>query len=129
MIALKKQLSQPITSLLCSMLHVSVSLFPFRIEYVLIYRLHFVEGCGHCVKFKAPFSEVAQRVAKEKIGLLGAVDATVQESLAQKYEIGGFPTLKLFKNGIFNADYDGKRTVEDLYQFMKKQATPNKDEL
>lgn len=61
--------------------------------------------------------------------MLGAVDATFQEQLAQKYEINGFPTLKLFKNGIYKADYEGKRTVDDLYQFMKKNASPIKDEL
>lgn len=87
------------------------------------------EGCGHCVKIKPTVSEVAQRVAKETIGFVAAADATVQEGLAQKYEISGFPMLKLFKNGVYKEDYEGKRTVEDLYQFMKKNASPKKDEL
>lgn len=94
-----------------------------------VIKFQFLSGCGHCTKFKPQFSEAAQRVANEKIGLLGVVDATVQESVAQKFDISGFPTLKLFKNGVYKSDYDGKRTVDDLYKFMKTNAGAKKDEL
>lgn len=128
MITLKTQLSQLIVYLLCFMLHVRFSTL-IRIQCKFSYCFLSNEGCGHCVKIKPTVSEVAQRVQKEKIGLLAAVDATVQKELAQKYEISGFPTLKLFKNGVYVADYEGRRTVDDLYQFMRKNASPKKDEL
>lgn len=91
--------------------------------------LIFSAGCGHCTKFKPEYSEAAQRIANDGIGTLGVVDATVHEALAQRYEINGFPTLKLFKNGVFKSEYDGKRTADDLYRFMKSHNTAKKDEL
>lgn len=110
------------------MLHVrSFSLFRSGCKFSFCFLSN--EGCGHCVKIKPIVSEVAQRVAKENIGFLAAADATIHESLAQKYEISGFPTLKLFKNGVYKSDYEGKRTADDLYQFMKRNASPKKDEL
>lgn len=66
---------------------------------------------------------------KDKIGTLGIVDATIHEQLAQKFQIKGFPTLKLFQNGKLKTDYNGQRTVDDIYRFMKSNAVKNKDEL
>lgn len=86
-------------------------------------------GCGHCTKLKPQFSEAAQRVARDKVGALGVIDATVHEKLAQEYDIKGFPTLKLFEKGSFKVDYNGKRTVDDIYKFMKSNSIKSKDEL
>lgn len=90
----------------------------------------FVSGCGHCTKFKVPWSEASQRISRDKIGSLGIVDATVQENLAQEFQIKSFPTLKLFQNGRLKTEYNGQRTVNDIYKFMKTNApTKKKDEL
>lgn len=90
----------------------------------------FVPGCGHCTKFKPQFSEASERVSRDKIGSLGIVDATVQQNIAQEFQIKGFPTLKLFQNGRVKTEYNGQRTVNDVYKFMKTNApTKKKDEL
>lgn len=78
---------------------------------------------------KPQFSEASQRVSKEKIGALGIVDATVDDNLAQEFNIKGYPTLKLFRKGSFKTDYNGKRTVDDMYRYMKSNVINNKDEL
>lgn len=79
---------------------------------------------------KPQYSEAAKRVANDKIGLLAAVDATVSEALARKFSIQGFPTLKFFENGVFKKDYEGKRTPDDLYNFVKNGGKgSSKDEL
>lgn len=81
---------------------------------------------------KPQFSEAAKRLADEKAGLLGAVDSTASEELTREYSIKGFPTLKFFVKGAFQSDYDGKRTAEDIYQFVKGGGKPSgngKDEL
>lgn len=68
-------------------------------------------------------------MAEEKSGSIGAVDATVHENLAREFNIKGFPTLKYFKNGSFKSDYNGKRTAEDIYKFVKSDGSSSKDEL
>lgn len=79
---------------------------------------------------KPQYSEAAKRVAADKVGAIGAVDATVHENLAREFNIKGFPTLKYFKNGSFKSDYNGKRTVDDIYNFVKNDgASSGKDEL
>lgn len=91
--------------------------------------MFYAPWCSHCTKLKPPFSEASQRVLNDKIGALGVVDATVHENLAREYDIKGFPTLKLFQNGNFKTDYNGKRTAEDIYNFMKVNSIKKKDEL
>lgn len=88
-----------------------------------------LSGCGHCTKIKPQYSETAKRVKIDKVGTLAAVDATIHENVSQRFSIKGFPTIKLFKNGVFKVDYDGKRTVDDIYKFMKSNAGAKKDEL
>lgn len=110
------------------MLHVSLSTSTELIQSIMI-GLFCITGCGHCTKMKPQFSEAAKKLAADKTGLLGAVDATVNEALSQKYNIKGFPTLKLFVKGAYTADYDGKRTVKDIYEFVKNSGASKKDEL
>jgi protein disulfide-isomerase A6 len=53
---------------------------------------------------------------------VAAVDATVRESLAAKYEVKGFPTLKLFGAGGAPQDYQGARDGKAIAEFAMKQA-------
>ena len=45
---------------------------------------------------------------------LAAVDATVNQVLASRYGIRGFPTIKIFQKGESPVDYDGGRTRSDI---------------
>lgn len=82
------------------------------------------------MKLKPQYSEASERVTRDKIGALGIVDATVQEKLAQEFQIKSFPTLKLFQNGRLTTEFNGQRTVNDIYKFLKTNApTKKKDEL
>jgi protein disulfide-isomerase A6 len=53
--------------------------------------------CGHC---KSSANDVKQAAnILEGIVNIGVVDATVETSLAGKYDVSGYPTLKYFKKG------------------------------
>ena len=56
--------------------------------------------CGHC-KNLAPKYERAAKVLKEAPVpmLLAKVDATLEKDLANKYNVTGFPSLFVFRNG------------------------------
>lgn len=58
---------------------------------------------------------------------LAKVDANAEENkeLASKFEIQGFPTLKIFKNGgEVVQDYKGPREADGIVEFLKKQVGP-----
>lgn len=69
--------------------------------------------CGHC-KSLSPEYEKAASVLKGVVKIV-AVDATQHESLAQKYQIQGFPTLKVFGADKHKpVDYAGQRTADGI---------------
>ena len=68
--------------------------------------------CGHCKKLAPECSKAAVALEKENL-FLAQVDATAQKKLAEKYQIQGYPTLKLFSNGAV-IEYNGGRTEKDI---------------
>lgn len=87
----------------------------------------FAPWCGHCKKMAPDFKEAATEL-KGKATLVD-VDATVEKSLAEKYGIRGFPTLKLFSNGELLSDYKGSRTKEDIVKYIERSMLPSFVEL
>lgn len=86
-------------------------------------------GCGHCKRMKPDYVSAANELEAEGLKkCLAMVDCTENPDLMEKYNIEGFPTIKLFRNGDYVVDYKGKRTVEDIKQFVKKYYT-SRDEL
>jgi protein disulfide-isomerase-like protein len=51
--------------------------------------------CGHCKSLAPEWSKAAAQL--KNTVRLGTVDATVESSLASKYGIKGYPTLKVFQ--------------------------------
>ena len=96
-------------------------------EYVQDKRIILVEfyapWCGHC-KQLAPEYEVAAEKLKEHDIPLAKVDATANEELAGKYEIHGYPILKIFRAGT-PYDYEGPRKSDGIVKYMLNEARPD----
>ncbi|KAG6890343.1 hypothetical protein C0992_002168 [Termitomyces sp. T32_za158] len=82
----------------------------------------FAPWCGHC-KALAPHYEEAATALKEKDIALASVDCVDQADLCQANEVQGYPTLKVFKNGV-PADYHGPRKADGIISYMVKQSLP-----
>lgn len=54
---------------------------------------------------------------------LAKVDATAETSIAEKYGVQGYPTLKFFINGS-PIDYEGGRTSADIVAWILKKSGP-----
>lgn len=50
--------------------------------------------CGHCKEMKDEWVKAAESMTG--VAFFGAVDSTVEEKLASKYGVEGFPTIKVF---------------------------------
>jgi len=74
--------------------------------------------CGHCKQLEPEWNEAATTI-KEKTGgkvKLGKVDCTVEQQIAQRYGIQGFPTIKIFDVNAKSdpRDYNAGRTASDV---------------
>ncbi|ORY00427.1 hypothetical protein K493DRAFT_103679 [Basidiobolus meristosporus CBS 931.73] len=82
----------------------------------------FAPWCGHC-KALAPEYEKAATTLKEQDIKLAKVDCTEETDLCQEFEVTGYPTLKVFREGSPN-DYNGPRKADGIVSYMKKQNLP-----
>lgn len=82
----------------------------------------FAPWCGHCKSMAEDFSKAATALKGKAV--FADVDATVEESLAQKYNVEGFPTLKLFMNGKELTDYKGGRDFDSMVKFVENARKP-----
>lgn len=80
--------------------------------------------CGHCKKLAPQYEEAAQELSKRSVPiLLSKVDATAESKLASKYEVTGYPTLKIFRKGK-PFEYNGPRDKQGIIEHMIEQAGP-----
>eukprot|EP01088_Endostelium_zonatum_P011408 TRINITY_DN25540_c0_g1_i1.p2 TRINITY_DN25540_c0_g1~~TRINITY_DN25540_c0_g1_i1.p2 ORF type:complete len:137 (-),score=28.25 TRINITY_DN25540_c0_g1_i1:188-598(-) len=70
--------------------------------------------CGHCKRLTPIWDEFATS-AKGKINV-GKVDCTVEKGLQSRFEVRGYPTIKLFTDGEVR-DYRSARTVDAFTEF------------
>ncbi len=78
--------------------------------------------CGHCKKLAPIWEEVAKEVVSDPAHHVAHIDCTENEETCQKFDVKGYPTLKLFKDGnILN--YDGPREKGDLLEYLKSDHT------
>lgn len=85
----------------------------------------FAPWCGHCKNLEPEWAKAATEL-KGKVKL-GAVDATVHQSVAQKYGVRGYPTIKYFgpDSKSSPSDFDGGRTASDIVQWALNKFAEN----
>ncbi|XP_055641781.1 protein disulfide-isomerase A5 isoform X2 [Toxorhynchites rutilus septentrionalis] len=92
--------------------------------------MFYAPWCGHCKRMKPDFAEVANLLEKNAVsGKVAAVDCTQHTKTAERFEIQGFPTMKYFVRGKFIKNYEGKRTAQAMYDFIRSNGASGKDEL
>lgn len=64
--------------------------------------------CGHCKELAPEYAAAATELKAENVQLV-KVDATVENELAENYEVQGFPTIYFFVDGEHKT-YSGQRT-------------------
>ncbi|KAL4147106.1 hypothetical protein PRNP1_010862 [Phytophthora ramorum] len=81
--------------------------------------------CGHCKQLEPEYKAAAKNLKKH--ARLGAVDATVHQQLAHKYQVKGYPTIKEFgAKKKRPSDYRGGRTTREIVQYVKSSPEAKK---
>jgi len=84
--------------------------------------------CGHCQRLAPEYEKAASILASnDPPVVLAKVDANEEKNreLASKYDVSGFPTLKIIKNqGASVQEYKGPREAEGIVEYLKKQVGP-----
>ncbi|XP_026155253.1 protein disulfide isomerase family A, member 8 [Mastacembelus armatus] len=79
--------------------------------------------CGHCKKLAPEFEKAATRL--KGTVQLAKVDCTAHLETCGRFGVSGYPTLKIFRTGRDSGPYDGPRTADGIYHYMKKQTGPD----
>jgi len=81
--------------------------------------------CGHCKKLAPDYEIIATQLKEDGISV-GKIDADNEgnRDVATRFEIKGFPTLKIFRNGEEALEYQGDRSVNAIVSFMRRQNRP-----
>lgn len=90
--------------------------------------------CGHCKKLAPEYEKAATKLlANDPPIPLAKVDCVADDSKepCEKFGVGGFPTLKIFRGGSTSnpEDYNGPREAGGIVSYMKARAGPSSKEL
>ena len=94
----------------------------------LVFVKFYAPWCGHCKKMIPAYKSLAERMAEENHVPIVKVDATKEKDIIARYNVKGYPSLKLFKNGHV-IDYKGGREEDDIYKFINKKTSDSAKEL
>ncbi|XP_061359958.1 protein disulfide-isomerase-like [Gastrolobium bilobum] len=89
--------------------------------------------CGHCKKLAPEYEKAASILSSHDTPLvLAKVDANEEKNrdLASEYDVRGFPTIKILRNGGKNVqEYKGPREADGIVDYLKKQSGPASTEI
>jgi len=93
--------------------------------------MFYAPWCGHCKRLKPEFEKASGDLLRNDPPVhLVKVDCTeAGKDTCGRFEVRGYPTLKIFKNGEQSSDYNGPREAAGIVKFMRSQVGPASKEV
>uniref|UniRef100_U3FWF7 Protein disulfide-isomerase A4 n=1 Tax=Micrurus fulvius TaxID=8637 RepID=U3FWF7_MICFL len=80
--------------------------------------------CGHCKQFAPEYEKIAKTLKENDPPIpVAKIDATSASSLSSRFDVSGYPTIKILKKGQ-PVDYDGSRTETEIVAKVKEVSQP-----
>ncbi|XP_012718657.2 protein disulfide-isomerase A4 [Fundulus heteroclitus] len=81
--------------------------------------------CGHCKQFAPEYEKIAQALKENDPPIpVAKVDATQATEVAGRFDVSGYPTIKILKNRE-PVDYDGERTEKAIVARVLEVSQPD----
>ncbi len=80
--------------------------------------------CGHRKSMAPSYAKLAEKMNNKEDGIpIADLDATEHGSVAEEFNVQGYPTLKFFIDGV-PVDYNGEREGDAIENFINKKINP-----
>ena len=79
--------------------------------------LYYAEWCGHCQTMKPEWQKVVNKMKNTNIVNVAEVESNHINSLINKPQVNGFPTIKMYNNGIEKANFEEERIADKMEKF------------
>eukprot|EP00094_Tigriopus_californicus_P001124 TCALIF_01087-PA protein Name:"Similar to PDIA3 Protein disulfide-isomerase A3 (Gallus gallus)" AED:0.03 eAED:0.03 QI:0/0/0/0.66/1/1/3/0/490 len=88
--------------------------------------MFYAPWCGHCKRLKPEFDKAAEYLGQNDPPVhLVKVDCTEDgKEVCGRFEVKGYPTLKIFRGGEMSQDYNGPRELKGIVKYMQAQVGP-----
>merc|ERR1711884_1020837 len=93
--------------------------------------MFYAPWCGHCKRLKPEFEKASGDLLRNDPPVhLVKVDCTeAGKDTCGRFEVRGYPTLKIFKNGEMSSDYNGPREAAPNRKMTTSQVGPASKEI
>lgn len=86
--------------------------------------------CGHCKRLEPEWTKAGKKLGSAGPVRLATVDGTVESDLSKKYDVKGYPTIKVFGKDKSKAptSYEGQREAKAIVDYALDLAKPKEEE-
>lgn len=80
---------------------------------------YYTPWCGHCKALAPEFEKAATELKRNKPPVpLFEINCEVETEICNEADVRGYPTLKVFKDGVFDVLYEGQRSARMLLSML-----------
>lgn len=87
--------------------------------------LYYADWCGYCKELKPIWNDLAKTQEMFSVAKVNCTEGN--KELLKLFEIKGFPTIQVFKNGKYVGDYEGGRSSDEFIAYAKRNFKEKKN--